>query len=152
MSRSGATHFPVRSSVPGWLLAPAASCYRCSMPSWILIDTPTRVPSAGGKIIEEHFGRVRTKDARFSVARMVAPPRWTEPLQTPEFGELTVMVRGRLQIEVEGEIVELLAGQSFWVEPGVKVRYANVSDDEAEYFAICLPAFAPDLAHREPIE
>ncbi len=122
------------------------------MPSWILVDNPTLVPAPGGKVIEEHFGRLRTKDARFSLARMIAPPRWTEPAQTPEFGELTVMVRGRLQIEVEGENIELLAGQSFWVEPGVTVRYTNAWDEEAEYFALCLPAFAPELAHREPEE
>jgi mannose-6-phosphate isomerase-like protein (cupin superfamily) len=121
------------------------------MPSWILIDTPASIPAPHGKVIEEHFGRIRTKDARFSLAHMIAPPRWGEPAQTPEFGELTIMVRGRMQIEVgEGpEIIELLAGQSFWVEPGVRVRYANVWDEEAEYFALCLPAFAPELAHRE---
>lgn len=119
------------------------------MASWKLIDNPTHVPVEGGKLIEEHFGRERTGDARFSVARMVAPPRWSEPAQTPEFGELTIMVRGRLQIEVDDETVELLAGQSFWIEAGTKVRYSNAWDEEAEYFALCLPAFAPELVHRE---
>ena len=121
------------------------------MSRYVLIDTPTRIPAEGGKVIEEIAGRVRTESNRFSVAHMVAPPRWEEPAQTPEFGELTVMVRGRMRIEVgdDPEVVELLAGQSFWIEPGVRVRYANASDDEAEYYAFCLPAFAPELAHRE---
>lgn len=122
------------------------------MGRFILIDHPTRIPVPGGKIIDEHFGRVRTEDSRLSVAHMIAPPRWSEPAQTPEFGELTIMVRGRLQIEVgepDPTIIELLAGQAFWVEPGVRVRYGNVWDEESEYYAVCLPAFAPELAHRE---
>jgi len=119
---------------------------------WTLIDTPARIPVPGGKLIEEHFGRVRTQDARFSMAHMIAPPRWSEPAQTPEFGELTIMVRGRMQIEVGDETIELLAGQSFWVEPRVRVRYSNPFDEESEYFALCLPAFAPDLVHREAEE
>ncbi|MCZ7686230.1 MAG: cupin [Sandaracinaceae bacterium] len=121
------------------------------MPRWTLVDTPTRIPVPGGKIIEEVFGRVRTGDARLSVAHMIAPPRWSEPAQTPEFGELTIMVRGRMQIEVGDaeETIELLAGQAFWVEAGVRVRYANAWDEESEYYAVCLPAFAPELAHRE---
>jgi hypothetical protein len=29
------------------------------------------------------------------------------------------------------------------------VRYSTPTDEGAEYVAVCLPAFAPDLAHRE---
>jgi mannose-6-phosphate isomerase-like protein (cupin superfamily) len=120
------------------------------MAGWTLIDKPTRIPAPGGKLIEEIVGRVRTQTDGFSLAHMVAPPHWDEPPQRPEFGELTVMVRGRMRIEVgDGELVELLAGQSFWVDPGVRVRYSNPYDEESEYYAICMPAFAPDLARRE---
>ncbi len=121
------------------------------MPRFVFVDTPTRIPAPDGKVIEELFGRVRTGNDRLSVAHMIAPPRWDEPAQTPEFGELTVMVRGRMHVEIGDpkETIEVLAGQAFWVEPGVRVRYLNASDEEAEYYAICLPAFAPDLAHRE---
>lgn len=119
------------------------------MAGWTLIDKPERIPAPGGKLIEEIVGRVRTRSDGFSLAHMVAPPRWDEPAQRPEFGELTVMVRGRMRIEVEDEIVELVAGQAFWVEPGVRVRYSNPYDEESEYYSICMPAFAPDLARRE---
>lgn len=122
------------------------------MARWTLVDTPAKIPAPNGKVIEELFGHVRTGDGRFSVAHMIAPPRWSEPPQRPEFGELTIMVRGRMQIEVgddDLETIELLAGQAFWVEGGVRVRYANAWDEESEYYAVCLPAFAPDLAHRE---
>ncbi|HJL20208.1 MAG TPA: AraC family ligand binding domain-containing protein [Sandaracinaceae bacterium LLY-WYZ-13_1] len=121
------------------------------MADWKLVDKPVTIPAPGGKLIEEIFGRVSTGSERLSVAHMVAPPNWSEPAQAPEFGELTVMTRGRMRIEVgdDAHAVELLAGQAFWVEPGVRVRYANPHEEEAEYYAVCLPAFAPDLAHRD---
>ena len=66
------------------------------------------------------------------------------------------MTRGRMKVEVGGatggtfeEALELLAGQALWLEGGVRVRYSNPSAEEAEYYAICVPAFAPDAAHRE---
>lgn len=109
----------------------------------------SRIPVPGGKTIEELFGRVHTGEQRFSLARMVAPGGWDEPPQRPDFGELTIMLRGRLRIEVDGESVELGAGESLWVEPGVRVHYANPYAEEAEYYALCLPAFSPETAHRE---
>ena len=115
-----------------------------------IVTDPTRIPVPGGKLIEEHFGRVRTGHASFSLAHMVAPPGWGEPAQTPEFDEVTIMIRGRMRIEVEGETVEIGAGQSFFVERGVKVRYSNPFPEESEYHAVCIPAFAPELAHRDP--
>ncbi len=119
------------------------------MSGYRLVTSATRVPVPGGKTIEELFGRVNTGTEAFSLAHMVAPPGWSEPPQTPEFGELTVMVRGRMRLEVGGETIDLEAGQAVWTEPGVRVHFGNPFDDEAEYFAICIPAFSPELAHRE---
>jgi mannose-6-phosphate isomerase-like protein (cupin superfamily) len=120
------------------------------MPGYRLVTTPTRIPVPGGKLIEELFGRVNTGTDTFSLAHMVAPPGWAEPAQTPTFGELTIMVRGRMRVDVEEEALELGAGQAIWTEPGTKVRYSNPGADESEYFAVCIPAFAPDLARRDP--
>ncbi len=100
-------------------------------------------------MIEELFGRVNTGTEEFSLAHMVAPPGWSEPPQTPEFGELTIMVRGRIEIEVADDRVTLEAGHALWVEPGTRVHYRNPFDAESEYFALCIPAFSPELAHRE---
>lgn len=120
---------------------------------YTLVGDPTRIPVPGGKLIEEYFGRVRTKSDAFSLAHMVAPPGWGEPAQTPRFGELTIMVRGAMRIELgeEGalEVVELGAGQAIWIEPDVRVRYSNPASEESEYFAVCLPAFSPELARRD---
>lgn len=117
--------------------------------SYRLIKTRVQVPVPGGKVIEEIVGRVATGEDRFSLAHMVAPPGWTEPVQRPDFGELTLVIRGRMLLEVEGEKIEVGAGEAAWTEPGVAVRYSNPFDAESEYYAFCLPAFAPDRAHRQ---
>ena len=117
---------------------------------YTLVGDPTRIPVPGGKLIEEYFGRVRTGTDAFSLAHMIAPPGWSEPVQTPRFGELTIMVRGSMHIEIGDESLELRAGQAIWVEPDVRVRYSNPYPVESEYFAICIPAFSPDDARRDP--
>jgi hypothetical protein len=63
-----------------------------------IIAAPTRIPAEGHppKIIEEFFGRVNSGTSVLSVARMVSPAGWSEPGQTPEFDEFTVVLRGRL--------------------------------------------------------
>ncbi|ACY18091.1 cupin domain-containing protein [Haliangium ochraceum] len=120
------------------------------MKPYRLVESSTTIPVPGGKRIEEFFGRVNTETDAFSLAHMIAPPGWTEPAQRPTFGELTIMVRGTMDIEVGEDTVTLRAGQAFWVEPDVRVRYSNNSQEEGEYYAVCMPAFSPDGARREP--
>lgn len=119
------------------------------MSGYRLVERGTRVPVPGGKTIEELFGRVHTGSEDFSLAHMVAPGGWSEPAQTPEFGELTIVVRGRLRIAIGDDEVELGAGQALWTEPGNTVRYRNPFAEECEYWALCIPAFSLELAHRE---
>ena len=52
---------------------------------------------------------------------MVAPPGWSEPHQNPEFDEYILMVRGRKQIEIEGETVTLKVSESLLVRKGARV-------------------------------
>jgi mannose-6-phosphate isomerase-like protein (cupin superfamily) len=58
-----------------------------------------------------------------------------------------------MRIEVgsgpDAETIDLHAGQAFWIEPGVRVRYSNPFEHESEYYAVCIPAFSPDTVHRE---
>lgn len=114
-----------------------------------IVDGPALIPGVGGKVIEELFGRVNTGTSAFSLAHMVSPPGWSEPFQTPEFTEVTVMVRGTMRIEVGDEVVELCAGRAIQVEPGVRVRYSNPYDVDNEYYALCMPAFSPETVHRD---
>ncbi|HKK48868.1 MAG TPA: hypothetical protein VJ932_07200 [Alkalispirochaeta sp.] len=110
---------------------------------------PVVVPTTDGKTIEEHFGRAATDSSAASVARMVAPAGWAEPAQTPEFDEYTLMVRGKKRIELPDGPITLSAGESLLVPANTRVRYSNPYETDAEYWSVCLPAFSPDLVHRE---
>ena len=109
-----------------------------------LVPAPTRIPVPGGKTIDEYVGHVTTSTPEVSVAHMVAP----EPAQTPAFDEITVVLRGTVRVEHDGGVLDVAAGQAVITRSGERVRYST-GDQGAEYVAVCLPAFAPDLAHRD---
>ena len=117
--------------------------------NFYLQQTPFVVPTKDGKLIKEHVGRVANGDSKLSIAHMVAPPGWSEPHQNPEFDEYTLMVRGRKQIEINNEIVTLKSGESLLVRKGVRVKYSNPFEEEAEYWSVCIPAFSPESVNRE---
>jgi quercetin dioxygenase-like cupin family protein len=114
-----------------------------------LIDAPTRIEAAGSppKQIEEFVGRVNNGDARVSIAVMTSPPGWEEPFQTPEFDEYTLVLEGCVIADHEGGSLEARPGQTLHAKPGERVRYHT--PDGARYVAVCLPAFAPDIVHRD---
>jgi mannose-6-phosphate isomerase-like protein (cupin superfamily) len=115
------------------------------------IDKPTVVPAEGTepKIIEEYVGRVNTGDASVSIARMRSPQGWEEPAQTPEFDEYTLVLSGMLLVEQGGDRVEVRAGEAVHTKAGERVRYSTPETGGAEYVAVCLPAFSPEIAHRD---
>jgi ethanolamine utilization protein EutQ (cupin superfamily) len=117
-----------------------------------LIESPTIVQALGHppKKIEEFVGRVNSGHTGVSVARMTSPEGWHEPGQTPEFDELTLVLGGKLRVEWAEGAVEVGAGQAVVTHAGQWVRYSTPFVGGAQYVAICLPAFAPDLAHRDP--
>lgn len=117
----------------------------------ILIETPARVASAGAppKVIEEFIGAVKTGQTDLSVALMRSPPGWTEPGQTPDFDEYTIVLKGLLQVESAGATLEVRAGQAVVVRRGEHVRYSTPGPEGAEYVAICVPAFTIAGARRD---
>jgi quercetin dioxygenase-like cupin family protein len=114
-----------------------------------LIEAPAVVEAAGNKPkrIEEYAGRARSGHESVSVARMQSPPGWREPGQRPEFEEITVVLRGMVRVEYEGGAMDVGAGQAVIAAAGEWVRYST--PDGAEYIAVCLPAFGPDIVHRD---
>jgi quercetin dioxygenase-like cupin family protein len=114
-----------------------------------LISTPVTVPAAGDppKTITEYVGRASTGSTAVSIARMSSPAGWSEPAQSPEFDEYTVVLAGSVTVEHDGDTTEVGAGQAIAVAAGERVRYST--PDGAEYVAVCLPAFSPDAVHRE---
>lgn len=115
------------------------------------IPSPTTIESAGNmpKVIEEFVGRVNTGDAAISIARMQSPAGWAEPAQTPEFDEYTVVLAGVLLVEYEGGSLEIRPGEAVHSRPGEWVRYSSPEPGGAEYIAVCLPAFSPDIVNRD---
>lgn len=109
---------------------------------------PFVVPTTDGKLIQEHWGN-STGNSEISIAHMIAPPHWSEPHQTPDFDEFTIIMRGKKQFEIDGETVVLEAGQSILIQKGARIRYSNPFEEECEYLAICLPAFSMDLVNRD---
>jgi len=114
-----------------------------------LIPAPTVVPAAGtpAKRIEEFVGRLNTATAAVSIARMVAPPGWVEPGQTPQFDEYTLVIEGSLTVESGSGSLEVAAGQAVHALAGEWVRYSTPRG--ATYIAVCLPAFSPATVCRD---
>jgi mannose-6-phosphate isomerase-like protein (cupin superfamily) len=116
-----------------------------------LISAPTVIPAAGepSKIIEEFIGRVNSETSTISIAKMTSPCGWSEPGQTPEFDEYTIVLSGELQVETREVVHRIGAGQGIIVSRGQWVRYSTPGPEGAEYIAVCLPAFSPVTVHRD---
>ena len=117
-----------------------------------LIERPTEVQAAGNlpKVIQEFVGRVNLGISEVSIARMVSPQGWTEPGQTPEFDEYTVVLKGALRVKTISQEWTVKSGQGVHVGKGEWVQYSSPDAGGAEYIAVCLPAFSPKIVHRDP--
>ena len=115
------------------------------------VPAPTRVEAAGNKPkrIDEYVGRLNTGHTAVSIAHMRSPGGWVEPGQTPEFDEFTVVLAGRLRVTGAAGDLDVAAGQAVVVPAGEWVRYSTPDPEGAEYVAVCLPAFSPDMVHRD---
>lgn len=117
----------------------------------IILEKPSIIKAAGNKpkIIEEYIGRVNSYTAEVSIAHMKSPCGWIEPGQTPEFNEYTLVLKGTLHIKTKDQEFDLNSGQAIIVQKGEWVQYSSPTEDGAEYIAVCLPAFSPDIVHRD---
>lgn len=116
---------------------------------YFIQKSPFVVPTTDGKTIEEHHGKAATDNPEISIAYMVAPPKWKEPFQTPEFDEYTYIISGKKQFIIDGETIILEAGQSIKIEKNTRVQYSNPFDEPCRYIAVCQPAFDFTKVHRE---
>jgi mannose-6-phosphate isomerase-like protein (cupin superfamily) len=116
-----------------------------------LIEKPTEIKAAGNKekIIKEFFGRVNSKTDQLSIAKMDSPEGWEEPGQTPGFDEYTVVLKGCLRAETKDNSFDVKAGQAFIAGKNEWIKYSSPYKDGAEYISVCLPAFSPDMVHRD---
>ena len=116
-----------------------------------IIKAPTKIQAVGTppKSIEEFIGNVTSRTGGVSVARMRSPSGWSEPGQTPEFDEYSVVLRGQLRVETREGAQEVSAGQAVIAPKGHWVRYSTPGPEGAEYIAVCIPAFSPATVHRD---
>jgi ethanolamine utilization protein EutQ (cupin superfamily) len=117
----------------------------------LIIKEPSIIKAAGNKvkIIKEFFGLVNSKTSEVSIALMKSPEGWEEPGQSPEFNEYTVVLKGKLKISTKTEEFIVTEGQGIMTTKNEWVRYSTPFTGGAEYIAVCLPAFSPELVHRD---
>lgn len=115
------------------------------------IKEPTIIKAAGNKekIIKEFFGNVTSKTSEVSIAQMKSPEGWEEPGQCPKFNEYTVVLKGKLMITTKNEEFVVLEGQGIMTTIDEWVRYSTPFEGGAEYIAVCLPAFSPNIVCRD---
>jgi mannose-6-phosphate isomerase-like protein (cupin superfamily) len=115
------------------------------------IPKPARIVAAGNKpkLIDEYIGRVTSKTEAVSIAHMRSPSGWSEPGQTPEFDEYTVVLKGMLRVKHRDGTIDVQAGQAIIAHRGEWVQYSTPGPEGAEYVAVCVPAFSPATVHRD---
>jgi len=116
-----------------------------------IIKAPSIIKGGGNKEkkIEEFFGRVNSNTSEVSIARMTSPEGWVEPGQCPEFNEYTVVLKGKLKITTKKAEFIVTEGQGIMTTKDEWVRYSTPFEGGAEYIAVCMPAFSPDIVRRD---
>ena len=116
-----------------------------------IIRKPAIIKAAGTKekIIREFIGRVNSGTEEVSIAHMTSPEGWEEPGQCPEFNEYTMVLKGTLKIRTRTEEFIVKEGEAILTEKSEWVQYSTPFTGGADYIAICLPAFSPDIVHRD---
>ncbi len=107
-------------------------------------------PRDDGKIIDEHYGALHTRQDNFSLAHMSAPPGWREPSQLAEFDEVVIVVQGMLAVEADNQLLEVGPDETCLIGRGTSVTYSNASQHmPCIYWSLCIPAFRPELTQLE---
>jgi len=116
-----------------------------------LVTVPSIIEAKGNKpkYIQEFIGLVNTHNEDISIAKMVSPEGWSEPGQTAEFDEYTVVLKGILCVKTTDSIFEVKTGQVLLAKKGEWVQYSSPYEKGAEYMSVCIPAFSPGLVKRD---
>jgi len=84
-----------------------------------------------------------------SIAHMRSPEGWEEPGQTPEFEEVTLVLKGIVRVRHKEGSMDVVAGQAVIAHPGEWIQYSTPNEGGAEYIAVCLPAFTMQSVHHD---
>jgi len=115
------------------------------------VKHPAIIKAAGNKekIIEEYFGRVNSGNSELSIAKMDSPEGWIEPGQEPEFDEYTLVLKGSLEVKTNSKTIVVNEGEGILIRKNQWVQYSSPFKGGAQYVAVCMPAFGPDIVHRD---
>ncbi len=116
-----------------------------------VIKSPSVIKAAGSgeKIIREYFGHVNSGTTEVSIAKMESPQGWEEPGQCPEFNEYTVVLKGSISVKTREKEFRVNEGEAIVTYANEWVKYSSPYPGGAEYVAVCLPAFSPQIVHRD---
>jgi quercetin dioxygenase-like cupin family protein len=112
-----------------------------------LVTKPAFIKTAGTPV-EEIIGRLNTKTAEVSIARMFSRKGWSEPGQRRKFTEYILVLKGALHVKLRNKALVVRAGQAVIVKAGELVQYSTPEAGGARYLAVCVPAYSPGLVHR----
>lgn len=108
---------------------------------------PVRLPVPHGRVINEHFGRVSTREEKFSVFHITADPGWKEKKQRYDFDEIIIMIKGKMRVVIDQYDFKLLPNETLRLKKGTAIEMYNDSDEPLEYWSVCLPAFSFEKVH-----
>jgi ethanolamine utilization protein EutQ (cupin superfamily) len=103
-----------------------------------------------GTPVEEIVGRLSTKTADISFARMHSRRGWVDHEQKRQFAEYILVFKGALHVKTRRQRLVARAGQAVAIRAGEWVQYSTPEAGGAHYLAVCVPAFDPDLVQRKP--
>ena len=121
------------------------------MPQFIEKPVCFRDDAVRGEEIKEFVGRISTGTESLSIGLLRFPEGWSEPPQTPEFDEFSIVLEGKLYVDTESAgTLAIRAGRGILTPKGERIQYRTPEPGGAFYLSVCLSAFAPELTHREP--
>jgi hypothetical protein len=114
------------------------------------IAGPTRIPATGDppKQIEEFIGRVNSRTDAMSIARMVSPRAGKSLRRRLPSTNTRLCCVAYFALSMTAESWTLRAGEAVVTQAGERVRYSTPGEG-AEYLAVCVPAFSPDIVNRD---
>lgn len=116
-----------------------------------LITQPAIIQTIGTPV-EEIIGRLNTKTAGISIAKMHSRKGWSQSGEVREFTEYIIVLKGALQVNTRRKSLSVRAGQAAIVKAGEWVKYSAPEAGGARYLAICTPAYSPDLIRKDTAE
>jgi mannose-6-phosphate isomerase-like protein (cupin superfamily) len=105
----------------------------------------TPLESAHGEVVYELIGAAVGGAQAHSLAQIMLPPGKTSRKHYhPAAEESYHILSGTARLEVDGQSVELVPGDSIAILPNQVHQIFNTGHDSLIFLAICVPAWTPD--------